>query len=112
MSNCNLDSDKISDYYFLSSLTLKVPVYIDNRESLDDLLAFIELFGVVIESHSPSLVGGEATILLERDIVVPLSKVLDSFVINIGELDEVIMILPHALHKILREGYDRVSCYS
>ena len=109
VSDLDLDGDEIADYNIL----LKGALYIDNGESLDDLLAILELLRVIIESHDPSHVGGETTVLLKRDIIVPLFEVLGSLIINIGELHEVIVaIIPHALHEILREGYDGVSCFS
>ena len=99
-----LYSDEISDMYSLASLSLKGATYIDNGETPNDLLAFIELLSVIIKCHGPSLVGGEATIMLKRDMIVPTFEVVESLPINRGELHEFINVIPHALYEILREG--------
>jgi hypothetical protein len=109
VSDLDLDSKEVTDCDILLTLNLNGAVDIDNGETLNRLLAILELFRVLIECHGSSLLSGEAAVLLKRDILVLLFEVLDSLIINIGELHEVFVIIPHALHDILGESDDGVG---
>lgn len=98
MSHRYLDSQKITNCNVSLPIDAELYININHRERLNSLLAILELLRILIQCHGPSLLSSEAAVLLKRDILVLLFEVLDSLVINIGELHKVFVVIPHALH--------------
>ena len=100
----------ISNCYFLLSLNHKAHFNINQRESGNGLLSIFKLLRVVIHTHSLPLLSGETAELLTSNLLVLLLEVLQLFVIEVRQLKERLIVIPHALHKVLRE-VDQ-SCHS